>query len=83
MTNLRSALDKYLSMRKGLGYKYEHQTCRLLSQAFACHWGTQRRLVPKGPFRVWGDWIKALLERRRPMVVAIAVANKLARKHTT
>ncbi|WP_283845952.1 hypothetical protein [Bradyrhizobium sp. NAS80.1] len=29
MTNLRSALDKYLSMRKGLGYKYEHQTCRL------------------------------------------------------
>ena len=29
MTNLRSALDKYLSMRKGLGYKYEHQTRRL------------------------------------------------------
>lgn len=28
MTNLRSALDKYLSM-KGLGYKYEHQTRRL------------------------------------------------------
>lgn len=25
MTNLRSALDKYLSMRMGLGYKYEHQ----------------------------------------------------------
>jgi hypothetical protein len=29
MTNLRSALEKYLSMRKGLGYKYEHQTRRL------------------------------------------------------
>ncbi|WP_456856744.1 tyrosine-type recombinase/integrase [Bradyrhizobium sp. USDA 4501] len=29
MNNLRSALDKYLSMRKGLGYKYEHQTRRL------------------------------------------------------
>jgi len=29
MTYLRSALDKYLSMRKGLGYKYEHQTRRL------------------------------------------------------
>ena len=29
MTNLRSALERYLSMRKGLGYKYEHQTRRL------------------------------------------------------
>lgn len=29
MTNLRAALDKYLSMRKGFGYKYEHQTRRL------------------------------------------------------
>jgi hypothetical protein len=29
MTDLRSALEKYLSMRKGLGYKYEHQTQRL------------------------------------------------------
>jgi integrase len=29
MTYLRSALDKYLSMRKRLGYKYEHQTRRL------------------------------------------------------
>lgn len=29
MTDLRSALDKYLSMRKGLGYKYDHQTRRL------------------------------------------------------
>jgi len=29
MTDLRSALEKYLSMRKGLGYKYEHQTRRL------------------------------------------------------
>jgi len=29
MTNLRSALDRYLTMRKGLGYKYEHQTRRL------------------------------------------------------
>src|SRR3954468_22709854 len=29
MTNLRSTLEKYLSMRKGLGYKYEHQTRRL------------------------------------------------------
>ena len=29
MTDLRSALEKYLNMRKGLGYKYEHQTRRL------------------------------------------------------
>jgi len=29
MTDLGSALEKYLSMRKGLGYKYEHQTQRL------------------------------------------------------
>ena len=29
MTTLRSALEKYLSMRKGLGYKYEQQTRRL------------------------------------------------------
>jgi integrase len=29
MTDLRSALDKYLSTRKGFGYKYEHQTRRL------------------------------------------------------
>ena len=29
MTDLRSALETYLSMRKGLGYKYEHQTRRL------------------------------------------------------
>ncbi|MEZ5850302.1 MAG: tyrosine-type recombinase/integrase [Hyphomicrobiaceae bacterium] len=29
MSKLRSALEKYLSMRKGLGYKYEHQTRRL------------------------------------------------------
>ena len=29
MTDLRSALEKYLSMRKGFGYKYEHQTRRL------------------------------------------------------
>jgi hypothetical protein len=29
MTNLRAELDKYLSMRKGFGYKYEHQTRRL------------------------------------------------------
>ncbi len=29
MTNLRAALDRYLSMRKGFGYKYEHQTHRL------------------------------------------------------
>lgn len=29
MTDLRSALYKYLNMRKGLGYKYEHQTRRL------------------------------------------------------
>jgi hypothetical protein len=26
MTDLRSALETYLSMRKGLGYKYQHQT---------------------------------------------------------
>lgn len=29
MSKLRSALDRYLSMRKGLGYKYHHQTQRL------------------------------------------------------
>jgi integrase len=29
MSNLRCALERYLSMRKGLGYKYEHQTRRL------------------------------------------------------
>jgi len=29
MINLRSALERYLTMRKGLGYKYEHQTRRL------------------------------------------------------
>ena len=29
MTDLHSALGKYLSMRKGFGYKYEHQTRRL------------------------------------------------------
>jgi integrase len=29
MSKLRSALDRYLSMRKGLGYKYQHQTQRL------------------------------------------------------
>lgn len=29
MSNLRAALGKYLRMRKGLGYKYEHQTRRL------------------------------------------------------
>jgi len=34
---------------------------------------------PKARSRVDGPWIDALLERRRPMVVAVAVANKLAR----
>ncbi len=34
---------------------------------------------PKARSRVGGAWIEALLERRRPMVVAVAVANKLAR----
>ena len=29
MTDLRSLLERYLTMRKGLGYKYEHQTRRL------------------------------------------------------
>src|SRR4249919_2733891 len=29
MTSLRSALERYLSMRQGLGYKYHHQTHRL------------------------------------------------------
>jgi integrase len=29
MSDLRPALERYLSMRKGLGYKYEHQTKRL------------------------------------------------------
>ena len=34
---------------------------------------------PRARTRVGGGWIEALLERRRPMVVAVAVANKLAR----
>ena len=34
---------------------------------------------PKARSRVGGGWIEALLERRRLMVAAIAVANKLAR----
>ncbi|MGY8678611.1 hypothetical protein Q2941_12515 [Bradyrhizobium sp. UFLA05-153] len=34
---------------------------------------------PKACSRVGGSWIEALFERRRPLVVAIAVANKLAR----
>src|SRR5499427_3125358 len=29
MTDLRSALERYLTMRKGLGYRYEHQSQRL------------------------------------------------------
>ena len=29
MTSLRSALERYLSMRQGLGYKYQHQARRL------------------------------------------------------
>jgi hypothetical protein len=29
MTELRSALKRYLTMRKGLGYKYHHQNRRL------------------------------------------------------
>src|SRR5258708_36194470 len=29
MTGLRSILDRYLSMRQGLGYKYQHQARRL------------------------------------------------------
>src|SRR5215471_885327 len=29
MTDLHSALKRYLTMRKGLGYRYEHQTRRL------------------------------------------------------
>ncbi|MEL6667199.1 MAG: IS110 family transposase, partial [Pseudomonadota bacterium] len=34
---------------------------------------------PKARSRVDGPWIEAMLERHRPMVVAVAVANKLAR----
>ncbi len=29
MTGLRTALERYLSMRKGFGYKYQHQARRL------------------------------------------------------
>jgi hypothetical protein len=29
MTSLQSALERYLSMRQGLGYKYQHQARRL------------------------------------------------------
>jgi hypothetical protein len=31
MTRLRPALERYLSMRQGLGYKYQHQARRLAS----------------------------------------------------
>ncbi|MEQ8784292.1 MAG: IS110 family transposase [Roseibium album] len=34
---------------------------------------------PKARSRIDAPWTEALLERRRPMVVAVAVANKLAR----
>lgn len=34
---------------------------------------------PKARATLDGSWIDGLLERRRPMVVAVAVANKLAR----
>lgn len=34
---------------------------------------------PKARSRIDGPWIEALSERRRPMVVAVALANKLAR----
>ncbi len=34
MIDLRSALERYLSMRKGLGYKYQHQTRRLADFVF-------------------------------------------------
>jgi len=34
---------------------------------------------PKARAKVGGAWIDALLQRRRPMIVAVAVANKLAR----
>ena len=29
MSGLRSALERYLSMRQGLGYEYQHQARRL------------------------------------------------------
>ena len=29
MTDLHSALQRYLNMRKGFGFKYQHQTRRL------------------------------------------------------
>ena len=35
MTDLRSALERYLSMRKGLGYKYQHQARSLARQSIA------------------------------------------------
>lgn len=34
---------------------------------------------PKARAKVGGAWIDTLLQRRRPMIVAVAVANKLAR----
>jgi hypothetical protein len=40
MTDPRSALEKYLSMRKGLGYKYEQQT-RPLGHFCALHGDAQ------------------------------------------
>jgi hypothetical protein len=29
MTGLRSALERYMNLRQGLGYKYQHQAWRL------------------------------------------------------
>lgn len=36
MTNLRFALERYLSMRQGLGYKYQHQARRLGLSGIPC-----------------------------------------------
>ncbi|WP_271591201.1 hypothetical protein [Bradyrhizobium sp. CCBAU 65884] len=60
MTDLHSAPDKYLSMRKGLGYKCEHQTRRLAD--FIASW---RSAKPGSSPRSW-QWNG---QRRRPIVM--------------
>jgi hypothetical protein len=50
MTDLRSALERYLSMRQGLGYKYQQQARRLVE--FVSFMETRPRPSPRSwPWR--------------------------------
>jgi integrase len=67
MTDLHSALKRYLSMRKGLGYKYQHQTRRLadfvsfmerreattITTKLAMEWAT----LPPDRHASWALWL--------------------------